>query len=642
MRISRRVLAIVCGALLLALLSVGAALVTLDLNQFVGPVLARIKAVTGREVTVGGRVSLRIGFAPRVVARDVRLANAPWAKAPYLLSAKELELQLALLPLLWREFELVRLNVVEPVIALETGKDGRGNWELEPTVTATAGPLPVEARPGAFAAGDLLVTDGVLTHGDDAGGTATRVTIDKLSLKAPDRQSQVDLEFRGTVDGAPAAVIGKLGPFATLSDRGKPYPVSLQGELGGRKASVAMSIRREDKLVAMRDIDVAFGSSDLKGTIEVRDAGRASTWTVNLRSTAFKLDDLPVLSTPAAKPAARSGKSTQYFFTDAPVPFDFLRAHNADGEIAIDRLTLAGNRAVERIHAKFSLRNGKLEAPAVQAAAYGGTIAGSVTIDATRGKPTAIAVRGEARGLDLAALLAAAGVSREVRGGKTNINVDVTMRGDSPHQWMSGINGRAQAVVGRATLVNTKLDPSVTFDRLAEALNPFRTVNPSTELQCAVVRLPLAGGVAQVDRSIAFETKEIDASMSGTLDFRNETLDLSIRPRVRRGIQIEIPQIAELVRFRGPFASPTVSVDAVASATAIARIGAAIGTGGLSVLGETIFAQAGASGGACEVALGKSASASAPERAAAAPGKSSGPSNPVEGVGNALKGLFQR
>jgi len=626
--------------MLLVLLGVGIALSTLDLNAFVAPVLARIKVVTGREVTVGGRVSLRIGFRPKVVAHDVRLANAPWAKAPYFVTAKELELQLALLPLLRRDFELVRLNIVEPVVALETSKDGKGNWELEPVAGAAGGPPPVDARPGAFAVGDLLVTDGVITHGDDAGASATKVTIEKLSLKAPDRQSQVDVEFRGAVDGAPVTVSGKLGPFATLSERGQPYPVSLKGELGSRKASVALSLRRDDKLVALQDIDVAFGSSDLKGTIEIRDAGPASAWTVNLRSTAFKLDDLPVLSAPAAKPSASGGKASQYVFTDTPLSFDALHGRNADGEIAIERLTLAPNRALDRVHAKFSVRNGKLDAPAVQASAYGGTITGSVTIDATPGK-AAIAVRADARGLDLAALLAAAGVSREVRGGKTNISVDVAMHGNSPHQWMSGINGRAQAVVGRATLVNTKLDPSVTFDRLAEVLNPFRRVNPSTELQCAVIRLPLAGGVAQVDRSIAFETKEIDASMSGTLDFRNETLDLSIRPRVRQGIQIEIPQIAELVRFRGPFASPTVSVDAVASAAAIARIGAAIGTGGLSVLGETLLAQAGASGasgGACEVALGKSAATTT----AAAPTKSGAPPNPVEGIGNALKGLFQR
>jgi uncharacterized protein involved in outer membrane biogenesis len=320
---------------------------------------------------------------PKVVAHDVRLANAPWAKAPYFLTAKELELHLALLPLLRRDFELVRLNIVEPVVALETNKDGKGNWEMEPAAGAAGGPPPVDA-PGRICVGDLLVTDGVLAHGDDAGGAATKVTIDRLSLKAPDRQSQVDVEFRGTVDGAPVTVAGTVGPFATLSEQGKPYPVSLKGELGSRKASVSLNIRRDDKLVALQDVDVAFGSSDLKGTIEIRDAGPAAAWTVNLRSTAFKLDDLPVLSAPAAKPSAGGGKSTQYLFSDAPVPFDALHARNADGEIAIERLTLSSNRTLDRVHAKFSLRNGKLDAPAVQASAYGGTIIGSVTIDAAQ------------------------------------------------------------------------------------------------------------------------------------------------------------------------------------------------------------------------------------------------------------------
>jgi uncharacterized protein involved in outer membrane biogenesis len=417
--------------------------------------------------------------------------------------------------------------------------------------------------------------------------------------------------------------------------------VDVRGEVAGKKTAIALKMTREDKAVALQDIDVAFGSSHVKGKVDIRDSGQG-TWTVNLTSTAFDLADLPALraSVSAAKPAPAA--ATHLVFTDAPMPFDALRAHDANGEVTIDRLILPGGRALNRVHARFSLREGKLDAPLVQVAAYGGSISGNVTVDATRGRAPAIALRLEGRGLDLAALLAIAGVTREVRGGKTNVDVDVTMRGDSPHQWMSSISGRARAVVGPATLVNTKLDMSLTLDRLAEAVNPFRKVNPSTELQCAVIRLPLTGGVAQVDRSIAIETREIDASISGTLDFRNETLDLSIRPRVRQGIPIEIPQFAELVRFRGPFTAPTVSVDAVASATAIARIGAAIGTGGLSVLGESILAQVGVSTGtgACQVALGKTGSATT--SAAADPAKSAAPANPVEGIGNALKGLFPR
>jgi len=203
---------------------------------------------------------------------------------------------------------------------------------------------------------------------------------------------------------------------------------------------------------------------------------------------------------------------------------------------------------------------------------------------------------------------------------------------------MSGAGGHVQAVIGPATLLNTKIDTGAVFDKLAEAVNPFRGVKPSTELKCAVVRLPLANGVANVDRSIALETRELDVSMSGKLDFRNETVDLSIRPRVRQGIPIEIPQIAELVRFTGPFTAPTVSVDAVASATAIARIGAAIGTSGLSVLGETLLNAGSAGAGACDVALGRGGGS--PPPAAASKSARPAPSNPIEGIGSALKGLF--
>src|SRR5580765_8037542 len=104
MRISRRAIGIAGGVFLLVVLGAVVAIATLDVNQLVAPVLARVKVVTGREVTVGGAVALRIGLVPRIVAEDVRIANAPWGKEPYLVTAKRLELRVALLPLLRRHF----------------------------------------------------------------------------------------------------------------------------------------------------------------------------------------------------------------------------------------------------------------------------------------------------------------------------------------------------------------------------------------------------------------------------------------------------------------------------------------------------------------------------------------------------------
>ena len=47
-----------------------------------------------------------------------------------LASAQRLELQIALIPLLSRRFEVIELTLVDPVIALETDSAGRGNWEI--------------------------------------------------------------------------------------------------------------------------------------------------------------------------------------------------------------------------------------------------------------------------------------------------------------------------------------------------------------------------------------------------------------------------------------------------------------------------------------------------------------------------------
>ena len=69
---------------------------------------------------------------------------------------------------------------------------------------------------------------------------------------------------------------------------------------------------------------------------------------------------------------------------------------------------------------------------------------------------------------------------------------------------------------------------------------------------CAVIRLPFDNGIARVDKSIAMETKQFGVSASGTLDLRNETLDFNFAPRVHKGIPIQIPNLAQLVRFAGP------------------------------------------------------------------------------------------
>ena len=641
MRTAWRILAVAGALVLLLLAGAYVALSTLDVNALIGPVKDRVKAATGRELAVRGGARLALSMQPRLVLTDVALGNAPWGTAKDMVTAERLELQLALLPLLSRRFELTEVALVGPVVALETDGKGQRNWDMGKAAGAAAGTGDGGA-PTAFGVGNLLITKGTLTLRDGATGGVTPVAIDRFSVRARDAASPIAAEFRGRIDDVPVTVEGTLGPLATLLQKRWPYAVNLQGEIAGQKAAVATSIAAAGTRYQLDDLKISLGANALTGAFAVDTGGARPRLEFDLAGPALALGALPVpITMPASTPAAAAapGAGRTYLFSDAPISFAALRLADAKGSLAVGRLTIPDGRAFANVKLVFTLDGGRLQVASFSLALMGGTVAGSGAIDARTAGSATVNVQVSGTGLALGEILAAVGQRRDVRGGKTDVTAQLAMRGASLHAWASTATGSVRAVVGPATLVNTKLDLDQVFDKLTQAINPFRTSDPSTELECAVVRLPLANGIAHVDRSIAMESKKVGVSASGTLDFRNETLDFSFKPQVRKGIALGMPDLAELVRLSGPFASPQVGIDAAGSAKAIASIGAAVSTGGLSALGQALFAWSESGGpGPCQIALGAAAAGSAPATSASPAGSTANPL--ANEIGKAMGKLF--
>jgi AsmA family protein len=643
MRLFWRILAALAGLLLLLVIAVAIAIRTVDVNDFASPIAQRVKDATGRDLAIKGRINLRMSLEPTLVIDDVTLGNASWAKSPQMLSARRVEAQVALLPLLQRRFEVVHLTLVEPTIALETDAHGKGNWELQPVRSGSAGATADGATANAFAIGDLAIRDGTLTYRDGETNKLTNVVIESLALHARDASSPVSARFRGKVDDLAIALEGDLGPLDALTQRRLPYPVALKGEINGKSATLTTKVRVERQGVNLDELQLGLGQSSMSGQISTVTGEARRRIVLKIDAPRLALADLPLANKASAgraqEAAARAARDA-HLFVDVALPLDALRASDVDGDIGIGELLLENGRHVDHVRMQFTVRDGKFAAPLVHMSAFGGSLDGRIDLDASPGHDPVLTLRLEAKSLDTATLLAATGSKREIRGGKTDVKVDLVARGDSPRKWASSATGNVVALVGPTTLGNTRLDVESPLTRLSEAVNPFFKIDPSTDLQCAVARLPLKNGVAQIDRSIAFETTKYGASASGSIDFRDETLDLAIKPQVREGVQIKVPQIAELVRFRGPFKSPAVAVDAVGTATTVARIGAAVYTGGLSILGESLISSASASGGnLCHIALGRSEGREIPA-ASAAPAK---PGVPVLGdIGKAIGKAFHR
>ena len=635
-----RILAIGGGVVLLLLIGVAIAIKSIDVNTFLGPIQDKVKEATGRDLVIKGGIDLKLSLEPKVVLQDVTLSNAPWAKSPQMITAKRVEVQMALLPLLHRDFQVRTLALIEPTIALETDAKGNGNWHFGDTPAgAPAAAAPAGVATGGFFVGDVAISNGKLTYRDGETGKLTTVSIEDFALTARDPQSPVSARFRGNVEDFAISLEGDLGPLTALVQRRWPYPVSLKGQVNGQQTSVVTQLRIEEqsKTVTLDPLELGIGKNKVTGQLALSATKPRPKLVFKLAASTLALADLPVAGK-VMPAAARADAKSKYIFNEEVIDLSPLKSVDANVDWSIDSLVLGDGRKLDHVRIQATVLNGVLDAPVVQAGIFGGTVSARLKIDASHDKDAAVNLHLDAKGMDLAALFAVAGVKREVRGGKTSVNADLAMHGVSQRQWASSASGIATAIVGPATLGHPADNSDAAFNRLADAVNPFRKSDPSTEIVCAVVRLPLASGIAKVDRSIGIETNKIGANASGTLDFRNETLDLSIKPQIRQGIKLDISQIASLIRFHGPFSAPTVGVDSVASAKVVATIGAAAATGGISLLGQELLANVRADPGApCQIALGN-----APKTQSEANTAASTPAQAIGDVGGALGKLFKR
>jgi uncharacterized protein involved in outer membrane biogenesis len=189
-----------------------------------------------------------------------------------MLTAKRLEIELALPPLLSRRFELIEFDLVDPVIALESNaraiKTGNPHRRRAPAPPPGA---PTTAM--AFGVGNVEITNGSLTYRDGGSGDVTRVTASIGCTSAP---ALGGADCRGIPrqgQQVPLTVEGTLGPLEALLQKRWPYPVNLQGEVAGRKAALATKVRAEDTKYTFDELRIVLGANALTGSLAAVTGG---------------------------------------------------------------------------------------------------------------------------------------------------------------------------------------------------------------------------------------------------------------------------------------------------------------------------------------------------------------------------------
>jgi AsmA protein len=183
-----------------------------DVHQYRPQIQAELESRLGRQVSLGDiRVSL---LPPSIIVKDVVIAEDPRFGAGPFARAKELDVRVALLPLLERDVQVKSLRLLNPDIELIRERGGRWNYASMGQQPSTAAPPPnapqqpkaqkpsagtpqTEQQPGAasqLTLDHLKIVDGRLRLVDAI--TNTRNTYDNLDVTvnnfAPGKAFDVD------------------------------------------------------------------------------------------------------------------------------------------------------------------------------------------------------------------------------------------------------------------------------------------------------------------------------------------------------------------------------------------------------------------------------------------------------------------
>jgi hypothetical protein len=122
------------------------------------------------------------------------------------------------------------------------------------------------------------------------------------------------------------------------------------------------------------------------------------------------------------------------------------------------------------------------------------------------------------------------------------------------------------------------------ISQILNTINPFSSGRQDTALECAVIPLAFDAGKVTARPAAFISTDKVRMTVNPTINLANEKLDVNVQTAARKGLGISAGEVLnQFVKIVGTLASPRLAVD---EQGALIRGGAAVATGGLTILAK--------------------------------------------------------
>lgn len=369
---------------------------------------------------------------------------------------------------------------------------------------------------------------------------------------------------------------------------------------------------------AVDDFRLRYGESDLGGDIEVNSTSEVLKIEGALQS---KLLHIPkpvggeaeeeaqasdddnanaTAKTDDAKLEAK-GKEPEFLISKQPVDWSWLDITDIDVSIKADKLQIFDAKFTT-FEVQAESEQGSFAIKPFAAKFGGGGFSGALNLDKIK-EGAALSLVFDMNGVDLDAFGLTS--KEQLEGGVTDVDIELKGEGVSPHDLAASLNGKVLLTVKEAIVKNDTFE-LIGSDLVMETLNklnPFAKSDPTTELECALVKFDVADGVLNSPKQLVVETTKMEIIGDGKIDLNDESLSIGISPSTKGGIGVNVGSLVKFMKLGGTLANPAPTADAAGLLKSGAAIGAAASTGGLSIVAEGLIKQAVNAGSACERAL---------------------------------------
>ena len=183
----------------------------------------------------------------------------------------------------------------------------------------------------------------------------------------------------------------------------------------------------------------------------------------------------------------------------------------------------------------------------------------------------------------------------------SDLEIQLSGRGSGLRELAGNLDGNIIFSHGKGAIVDSVITSDF-ISELARLLNPLRQANDPTILQCGLVILDVKQGMVTTEIAMD-QTNRLLITALATANLKDERIEVLFTIMPREGIGISASSIVNpYVKITGTLAKPALTFAATRAAI---TYGAAVASGGLSVLAKGLWDRMASSGQQCEKELAK-------------------------------------